>query len=80
MPALMPNTNTSFWKLHGTQQPAKYVRNMPLLGLEGTFYDDIFAGYYIRRQVYFNALAGLKKGGDGVALLQCLVSNTRSKL
>ena len=53
---------------------------MPLLGLEGTFYDDIFAGYYIRRQVYFNALAGLKKGGDGVALLQYLVYNTRSKL
>ena len=46
-----------------TQQPDKYARNMPLLGLEGTFYDDIFAGYYIRRQVYFNALAGLKKGG-----------------
>ena len=46
-----------------TQEPDKYARNMPSLGSEGTFYDDIFAGYYIRRQVYFNALAGLKKGG-----------------
>ena len=50
----------------GNAIPYRYARNMPSLGLEGAFYDDIFAGYYIRRQVYFNALAGLKKGGDGV--------------